>query len=97
MQGRRVYLVQSKQYTDDPDEPANRLGSLAAALAESLGVSWEWRDYGQPGWRLSDSAIGCTVCPPTTVRTTRMSLILLGIDLVRVVGQHHEVGQLALR
>jgi len=46
VEGRHLFLVQSNQYIDDPDTPANRLGSLAAALADSLGVGWQWREYG---------------------------------------------------
>lgn len=45
VQGRRVLIAQSNEYKEDPDTPANRLGSLAAALAESLSIGWDWRDY----------------------------------------------------
>jgi hypothetical protein len=47
--GRRVFLAQTNEHIDDPDTPANQLGSLAAALAEAVGVSWQWRDY--DAWR----------------------------------------------
>ena len=43
--GRRVFIAQSNEHISDPDTPANRMGSLAAALADALGVSWQWRDY----------------------------------------------------
>jgi len=49
VEGRQVFLVQTNEYREDPDTPANRLGSLAAALSESLGVGWQWREYG--AWR----------------------------------------------
>jgi len=45
VRGRRVFIVESNKYCNDADTPANRLGSLAAALADSVSVKWQWRDY----------------------------------------------------
>jgi hypothetical protein len=45
VQGRTIFILQSNRVGHDADAPPQQLGPLAAALAESLGVPWQWRDY----------------------------------------------------
>lgn len=40
-----ILVLESDALRRDPDGPPRQLGPLTAALAESLGVPWQWRDY----------------------------------------------------